>query len=204
MGKTHVFIKRSFGTVIEVLRNVKVTQMNNAATTVQSKFKGLRQCRRYRMLLNKIAHIQAMWRGFYLRKQWQVRMHAIIKIQTRLRGLVPRLRFLTIKRACTMIQKNYRRYRMCRMYRFQLRGLKALQHLAKGYVIRVRLSRLVEAARLVQRRWRGHVTVHRYLKAKTKVCVFKCDFITLSFGPVIHACTSCGPLLITPIPSLIN
>jgi alpha-tubulin suppressor-like RCC1 family protein len=168
IGKTFVFLKRTFATTIELLRMKRVKQLDQAATAIQAIFKGSVACRRYRMLLKKIAGIQAMWRGYKLRCHWRVRMRAILRIQTRLRGFVQAMNYKKLRNAAIKIQNRFKTSKQRRLFIHRIQGLKLIQYLSKGYLIRVRLTRVVEATRLIQRNWRSYMIEFKYSKARAK------------------------------------
>jgi hypothetical protein len=163
-----VFIKRSFATCIELLRNVYIKKLNDAAICIQSKFKGHITNKRYLLLKKNIVYFQSSWRGYHHRIKWVKRLRAVMLIQRIFRGRMINVVYKKQRRAALFIQKNYKMWICRRKYEQCKKGLRVMQILARAYRMRVELTKVLQATRLVQRRWRGSVIIRRFNNLREK------------------------------------
>ncbi|KAK3088174.1 hypothetical protein FSP39_015668 [Pinctada imbricata] len=154
-----VIIQNKFrATILARLTQRHFLVMKGAAISVQAWYKGCMQRAQYRNTLVCVRRLQAIIRGYLVRKQNRELQKAVcfVQIKYREKKLTDQLRaeFLEKKGAAVTIQAWYKGHIQRMKYQHYLTCVCKVQSVVRGHLERKHLQELRRAVRLVQRRYR--------------------------------------------------
>ncbi|XP_070817878.1 abnormal spindle-like microcephaly-associated protein [Chaetodon trifascialis] len=154
--------------------------LQSAAIIIQSRYRALVVCRaqqiEYRGLKQSAVKIQAVYRGFRVRKALKERHSAARAIQAQFRMHRMRMAYLSTKCAAIIIQERYRakmlRDQEVQRYRTMKSAAAVIQAAYRGYKARRQIAQMHQAATVIQRKFLTVQERKRFLaiKAAALVC----------------------------------
>ncbi|KAL4219252.1 hypothetical protein ACF0H5_021834 [Mactra antiquata] len=154
-------------------------RLNNAATCIQSSYRGFRARKHVQMMTQAAIKIQAHFRGYQVRKSIQKECEAARIIQKRFRGYlgmkIESRTFATKRLSCVTIQKCWRKY-MARKYRKENDASSKIQACWKGYFARKRYNNMRRSAITIQASVRGHLARQKMANSVNAALVIQKKF----------------------------
>ncbi|XP_029988612.1 abnormal spindle-like microcephaly-associated protein [Sphaeramia orbicularis] len=154
--------------------------LQSAAVIIQSRYRALMICqkqqREYRQLKQATIKIQAVYRGFRVRKDLQIKHNAATAIQAQFKMYKMRMIFLATKCAAIIIQERYRakmiRDKQMQKYRAMKSAAVTIQAAYRGYRVRREIEQMHRAATVIQRKFLTMQARNQFvaLKAAALVC----------------------------------
>ncbi|MBN3307145.1 ASPM protein, partial [Amia calva] len=149
--------------------------LKRAAVAVQRQFKakreGEQQRQKYKRLCSLVVKLQALWRGYTLRKQVGKWHQAAVVIQSFYRMHQAQSTFVSKKRAALVVQNRYRAYcsgkkQLSRYLEIRRAALTLQAATYRGFKVRRDLRSMHKAATVIQAKFRMH-------KAKIAYCAMR-------------------------------
>eukprot|EP00933_Yihiella_yeosuensis_P045171 TRINITY_DN4049_c0_g2_i1.p1 TRINITY_DN4049_c0_g2~~TRINITY_DN4049_c0_g2_i1.p1 ORF type:complete len:1832 (-),score=407.81 TRINITY_DN4049_c0_g2_i1:158-5284(-) len=108
-------------------------------------------------LLHSTMRLQAVYRGYWQRKQFQEMLHTIVRFQSKWRSTLTRRRAETVQRAVECIQRYYRGHMYGRRPMADMhKNCSKIQAMLRGATLRELNRFKAKSAAYVQAHWRGH------------------------------------------------
>ena len=150
-------------------RYMEMLWMNEAATTIQSAWRGERQRAAYVAFREMVVHIQAMARGATTRRMFlrYLRMwRGATRIQAAFRGYLRRRDHVALRAAAVCAQKTRKRAVARRAFLERKKSAVAIQAAARGWIARERYNDVRFTAVLLQARVRGAAKRREFLELR--------------------------------------